>query len=334
MRNGAELIRATQPFEAEHKLRTWYLFGETLTALGIAFGLVFYVDAWPIKLLAGLLAGLIQVRLFIFYHDALHGAIFRKSPLGHMLVSIIGFYLIAVRSVWKETHDFHHQNNSKLVGSAVGSFPILTVGMRNRASRGQMRLYHLARHPLTIAMGYLTMFCIGMSLKSFRRDAGRHWGGPLAIVIHFLIFAAIVYFFGWTIGLCAVIAPHAFASALGTYLFYAQHNFPGMKLAARKDWSFTDAALQSSSMFDMSKMMHWFTGNIGFHHVHHLNHRIPFYRLPEAMSAIPELQVPGRTSWRIRDIYACLRLYVWDPKQNRMLTYADIKRENTALSAA
>jgi acyl-lipid omega-6 desaturase (Delta-12 desaturase) len=325
-RSGAELIRATQAFEAERKATTWYLLGETLAVLTGALFVVMHSPYWPVQVLAGMIAGLVQIRLFIFYHDALHGALFRKSPIAHAMMSVLGFYVVAVRSVWKESHDFHHQNNSKLVGSAVGSYPILSLIMKERASARDLRMYLIARHPLTIVFGYFTVFMIGMAIAPFRRNAVRHWGGPLAIASHYALFAAVVYVFGWTSGVCAVILPSAVSMAVGAYLFYAQHNFPAMKLSARGDWTLTTAALRSSSMFDMSRMMHWFTGNIGFHHVHHINHRIPFYRLRETMLAIPELQNPGRTSWRLRDIRACLCLYVWDAKLDRMLTYADVHR--------
>ena len=77
-------------------------------------------------------------------------------------------------------------------------------------------------------------------------------------------------------------------------------------------------------MFDMGPVGHWLTGNIGYHHVHHLNHRIPFYRLPEAMAAIPELQNPGRTSWHPREVMGCLRLALWDPEQERMLSFKEV----------
>jgi omega-6 fatty acid desaturase (delta-12 desaturase) len=77
-------------------------------------------------------------------------------------------------------------------------------------------------------------------------------------------------------------------------------------------------------MFDMPAIMHWFTGNIGYHHVHHLNHKIPFYRLPEAMAALPSLQEPLRTSWHPRDVWSCLQLKVWDPKRGRMITWAEL----------
>jgi acyl-lipid omega-6 desaturase (Delta-12 desaturase) len=325
-RSGAELIRATQVFETERKATTWYLLGETLAVLAGALFVVVHSPYWPVQVLAGAIAGLVQIRLFIFYHDSLHGAVFRRSLIANGIMSVFGFYLVAVRSVWKETHDFHHQNNAKLVGSAVGSYPILSVIMEERASPHELRMYNIARHPLTIIFGYFTVFMIGMAIAPFRRNAGRHWGGPVAIASHYALFAIMVYFFGWVTGACAVILPSAVSMAVGAYLFYAQHNFPAMKLSSRSDWSLTHAALRSSSMFDMSPMMHWFTGNIGFHHVHHLNHRIPFYRLRETMLAIPELQDPGRTSWRLRDIRACLRLYVWDSSLERMLTYADMHR--------
>ena len=87
-------------------------------------------------------------------------------------------------------------------------------------------------------------------------------------------------------------------------------------------------------MFDMSPVMHWFTGNIGYHHVHHLNHKIPFYRLPEAMEAMPELQTPYRTTWRPSDMWACLRLKLWDPKQGRLITWAELEQARQPEAAA
>jgi omega-6 fatty acid desaturase (delta-12 desaturase) len=325
-RSGAELIRATQAFEGERTATSWYLLGETLAVLATALFIVMHSPYWPVQVLAGLIAGLVQIRLFIFYHDALHGALFRKSRIAQAFMTLIGYYVVAVRSVWKESHDFHHQNNSKLASSAVGSYPILSVIMQERASAHDLRMYLIARHPLTIVFGYFTVFMVGMAIAPFRRNSRRHWGGPLAIATHYALFAIVVYFLGWTTGVCAVILPSALSMAAGAYLFYAQHNFPAMKLSSRSDWNLTNAALRSSSMFDMSPMMHWFTGNIGFHHVHHINHRIPFYRLRETMLAIPELQNPGRTSWRLRDIRACLSLYVWDSQLERMLTFADMHR--------
>jgi omega-6 fatty acid desaturase (delta-12 desaturase) len=106
---------------------------------------------------------------------------------------------------------------------------------------------------------------------------------------------------------------------LGSYLFYAQHNFPGVVFRNNVDWSYTDAALESSSYMAMNPFLEWVTANIGYHHIHHLNSRIPFYRLPEAMAKIPELQTAKVTTLKPSDIIACLRLKLWDPTQNKMV---------------
>ena len=114
---------------------------------------------------------------------------------------------------------------------------------------------------------------------------------------------------------------------LGSYLFYAQHNFPAAIYKPNTEWNYAGAALESSSYMEMNKIGHWMTANIGYHHVHHLNSRIPFYRLPEAMAAIPELQRPGRTSLSPSNIIKCLRLKAWDPELNRMVGYSEMELE-------
>ena len=92
---------------------------------------------------------------------------------------------------------------------------------------------------------------------------------------------------------------------------------PRLRLRDRAEWNYTWAALESSSFISMGRIMHWFTGNIGYHHVHHLNAHIPFYRLPEAMAGIPTLQSPVTTSLCLRDIWRCLHLELWDPTRDR-----------------
>jgi omega-6 fatty acid desaturase (delta-12 desaturase) len=112
---------------------------------------------------------------------------------------------------------------------------------------------------------------------------------------------------------------------LGSYLFYAQHNFPGVLFKKNAEWNYTNAALESSSFMDLNPFMQWVTANIGFHHIHHLNSKIPFYRLPEAMAAIPELQVAKVTSLSPSDIVACLKLKVWDADQNKMIGFDELE---------
>ncbi|MDH4054761.1 MAG: fatty acid desaturase, partial [Gammaproteobacteria bacterium] len=92
------------------------------------------------------------------------------------------------------------------------------------------------------------------------------------------------------------------------------------------EWSYPDAAMESSSYLKLNRVMQWFTGNIGFHHIHHLNVRIPFYRLPEAMAAIPELQSPITTTLKPRDILDCFRCCLWDEERQKVVSYREAAR--------
>lgn len=323
MRDGAELNRATKPFVAEDPARTWRLLLVTLAVICALHATTLLAPWWPVKLATSLLVGLVYVRLFIFFHDFMHGAIGRDSRAFSVIMSGVGFLIMTVKSVWKETHNYHHKHNSKLIGSSIGSYPLLTARMFRVLPKSKQVAYRIARHPLTIGLGYVPVFMIGMTIYPFLRDKRRHWGGPVALLLHLAGAALSMYFLGWLVGTLLTVVPIALATGVGAYLFYAQHNFPDMKLRGRRDWDYTYAALHSSSMFDMSPVGHWLTGNIGYHHVHHLNHRIPFYRLPEAMAAIPELQNPGRTTWKPRDVWRCLDLGLYDPEQDRMVSFKE-----------
>ena len=122
---------------------------------------------------------------------------------------------------------------------------------------------------------------------------------------------------GWD-GFLAFTLPSWLGGTLGAYMFYAQHAGDGVHYAHDDDWSFERAATHGATFFQMPRAMHWLTGNLGYHHVHHLNPRIPFYRLPEAMAHIDALQSPPTTSWHPRDIVRTLRLHTWDETHGRM----------------
>lgn len=316
---GPELIWATQPYAVENRRRTWWLFAQTCIALIASFVIAASPVVLPLRLVASALIALLLLRLFMFFHDYEHRSIWRKSRLAGVLMAAVGWLILAPMPIWKETHDYHHRNNAKILGSAIGSFPVVTTGMWQGMDAGQRRRYRLARHPVTIALGYLTIFVIGMCIVPFLRSR-KHWQGPAALAVHAGAIGFLAWVLGWTSALLAIVAPWTVAMALGAYLFYVQHNFPGIELRGRRNWNYVHAALRASSMFEMSLPMHWFTGNIGYHHVHHLNHRIPFYRLPEVVAAFPEtLTHPHPTSWRLRDVRACLALGLWDPDRQTMV---------------
>jgi omega-6 fatty acid desaturase (delta-12 desaturase) len=185
--------------------------------------------------------------------------------------------------------------------------------------------YLAIRHPLTIGLGYFTMFIFGMCIASFASSPRKHYDSLIALVLHVTASVLIFVFFGWQIWFCLFFLPFIIAFGLGAYLFYAQHNFPGVTFAENNEWAYEKAALESSSYMMMNPVMAWLTGNIGYHHIHHLNSKIPFYRLPEVMRDFKELQNCKRTSLSPRAIFACLRLKIWDQEKREMVGLRDIR---------
>jgi len=320
-RDGKALIDATRPFVRENKARSWWYLISTLAVVAVLLGVAAVAPWWPVRLLASLVGGLAVVRGFILYHDFMHGAYLRGSVLAKVIMAIYGTLVLTPPRVWKQTHNYHHANNAKIVGSHVGSYPMLTVDMWHQVTPGQRLMYRVARHPLTILFGYFGIFIYGMCISSFLRRPTKNWDSAIAVVVHVALLFAITYFFSADVMFFAFLLPLMVATAAGGYLFYAQHNFEGIHLQPREKWSYTRAAVESSSYMKLGPIMNWFTGNIGYHHVHHLNPSIPFYRLAEAMEAIPELHEAKLTTLWPRDIAKCFRLKLWDPEQGRMVGY-------------
>ncbi len=316
MRN---LLQQTKTFAQEDLRRSWTLWIWTFIVWAAVWACTFPWAPLVVRIAAGIGAGLVTVRLFIFYHDYLHGALFRTGRLHEIPMWIYGVLTLNPPSIWRRSHNYHHQNNSQIATASIGSFPILTLEQYREASKMQRIMYHLSRHGLTMLFGYFFVFVLGMCTKSFITDPKRHWDSLVALIIHVALLGVFFYIGDWTIFL-SYLLPLSVACCVGAYLFYIQHNFPDMKLTPRGDWDYVHAALQSSSYMKGNALVHWLTGNIGYHHVHHLNPLIPFYRLPEAMAAIPELQNPGVTNLRPTEIYRCLNLIAWHPVEKRMLS--------------
>lgn len=320
-REGRALIDATKPFAAENTAESWRHLVTVLVLLALATAVAAAAPWWPIRLGAAVLDGLLIVRLFIVYHDHMHGALLKDSKLAQAILGVYGVLVMAPPRVWRETHNYHHAHTAQIVGSHIGSFPVVTVEMWKKMKPADRLKYRIVRHPLTILLGYVPIFMIGMCINSLRKSVVRYWDSAVALVLNWSLTAGLIYFFGFTTAFYAFLLPLMVACAAGAYLFYAQHNFPDMALQPRHQWTYAKAALESSSYMEMGPVMQWLTGNIGFHHVHHLNPLVPFYKLPDAMASIPELQHPGVTALSPSAIVACLRLKLWDAQQGKMVGY-------------
>ena len=326
-RSGPELILATKRFAHDSTARSWWYVLSTGVLLLTALASTIAPLHPAIRIFSSLLTGLLILRFFVIYHDQQHHAILPKSRAAEILMRIFGIYCLSASSIWRSSHNHHHNHNSKLRGSHIGSFPIMTRQQYQKSSRGKRFGYLFIRHPLTIAFGYLFMFIYGMCINPFLNDRKKHWDCLVALVLHVIIGVALFWYGGWTTLLLGQTVPHLIATAVGTYLFYAQHNFPGVSFSDKAGWTYEKAALESSSFMKTGPIMRWFTANIGYHHIHHLNARIPFYRLPEVQAALPELQNPRITSLNPLAIFRCLRLKVWDVQAQAMIGFREMARD-------
>ena len=319
MLEGKDLILATKPFAKEDRAKSWYLTITSFLLWAISITVALAPLHWAIRLFSSLLAALLLVRLFAIYHDFLHKAILKNSKLAQAVFTLYGFYTLNPPSIWKRSHDYHHKHNSKLYTSSIGSFPVLTKQDYLALNKSQQIKYLFIRHPLTILFGYVFAFWWGMCMLSLLRNPTKHWDSLLALVLHHSAGFAFYYLGGWSAFLFGFMIPAFLSSAMGSYLFYAQHNFPSSTFKAKEDWNYLDAALESSSYMKMNSVMRWFTGNIGFHHIHHTNAQIPFYRLREVHERFEEFGVAKTTSLKILDMASCFRVKVWDSEKGKML---------------
>lgn len=317
-RTGKALILATKPFETERPLRSWTEVLSTFVVYGGCIAIVVSSSHLVLRLPAAIMAGLVQFRMFSLYHDHNHGALLTNSKAGYWLMSALGVFILTPRAVWKETHNFHHWHNGKIEWTSIGSYPVMTTEQLAKAPAAKRRKYRATRHGLSLLLGYFTVGIGGMCISAFRRSPKRHYVGPIALALHLLVLGWIWSAYGLGMAVLSWVLPMMINHALASYLFYSQHNFPESKFFVRGTWDYTEAALEGSSFMKMGPLMRWCTANIGYHHVHHLNHKIPSYRLPEAMASLPELESPFVTSFHPADIWACLRLDSFDTATQRM----------------
>ncbi len=319
MLTGKQLIIATKPFAKDIRWKSWF---HTITSLFLLIGFLLGTVYGPGiigRIICSIGTAMLLARFFIIFHDYQHHTILYKSFLANIIFTIFGIYMISPPSIWKRSHDFHHNNNAKLYSASIGSFPIMTKQKFMESSKSDRFIYLSIRHPLNMFFAYFTTFMYGLCIQSFLSSPRRHWDSLVILIIHYSIAIFLFVHFGWLTWFLTFFLPFFLSHMLGSYLFYAQHNFPGVVFRNNVEWSYANAALESSSYMAMNPFLEWVTANIGYHHIHHLNSRIPFYRLPEAMAKIPELQTAKVTTLKPSDIIACLRLKLWDPEQNKMI---------------
>ncbi|MGB5627972.1 MAG: fatty acid desaturase [Woeseiaceae bacterium] len=255
LRIGKDLIKVTVPFAEVSVGRSWWHVGSTFALLAAALIGAGLAPWWPLQLLASLLAAMLMVRAFITYHDYMHRAILVRSRTAWILFRLYSALALTPPRSWKKSHNYHHGHVGQISTSSIGAFPIMTTQMWQEASWGERASYRIIRHPLTVLAGYVTIFFLSITLLPLLKDPARHWDSSLALLGHATLIAVLWVFGGFDTVFFVVLLPMIIASALGRYLFFAQHSFKRMHILSTEAWTYYRAAMESSSYMRLNKVM-------------------------------------------------------------------------------
>jgi acyl-lipid omega-6 desaturase (Delta-12 desaturase) len=280
--------------------------------------------SWWLTVPLAVLAGGFLVRIFIIFHDCGHGSFF-KSQRANSIVGFIGGMLTFTPYYhWRWEHSIHHATSGDLDRRGTGDVWTMTVQEYLEASRWKRFAYRLARNPVILfVIAPLFLFLVKYRfpvLSANKRERHSVYWMNLAI---FAMAVCLSLLFGIKAYLLIQLIVIGVAGSAGVWLFYVQHQFEGVYWERAEDWDYTTAALQGSSFYKLPKILQWFSGNIGYHHLHHLSSRIPNYNLQKCHEAHPLFQ-----SVKPVTLLSSLKSFsfrLWDEQQRKLVGFSHLR---------
>jgi omega-6 fatty acid desaturase (delta-12 desaturase) len=280
--------------------------------------------SWWLVVPLAILAGGLLVRVFIIFHDCGHGSFFKSRAANDAVGFIAGILTFTPYYHWRWEHAIHHGSAGHLDKRGTGDVWTMTVQEYLESSRWKRFAYRLARNPLILfAIAPIFLFLIRQrfpSPKASRRERHSVYMMNLAIL-------GMMIALSWTFGIGTYLLIQVIvllvAGGAGVWLFFVQHQFEGVYWERGEDWSFAAAALQGSSFYKLPRILQWFSGNIGFHHIHHLSPRIPNYNLEKCHQADLLFQQVKPTT-----LFSSLKSFtfrLWDEPQKRLVSFRQVR---------
>ncbi len=298
-------------------------------ALSVVMWLMIRADVpYVWTFLVGVLGGGFLLRTFIVFHDCTHGSYMSTKRLNHIVGAVTGVLVYTPFQAWRHDHAMHHASAGDLDRRGAGDVETITVDEYLARDWKGRWAYRTFRNPIVmLGLGWIWALIIQPRLvKSSARPRSRRSVWVTNAVLLVLI-GGLCLLIGWDTFLLVQGPTAAVAGISGVYLFYVQHQFEDTYWEGHGEWSYADAALRGSSYLKLPKVLQFFSGNIGLHHVHHLSSRVPNYNLQAAHDDIDLFRdVPVLTFW---NGLKATRLKVWDPRAGRLLTWGEVRRMRT-----
>ena len=281
--------------------------------------------SWWITLPLAVVAGAFAIRSFIIFHDCGHGSFFKSQLANHIWGCITGLITFTPYFNWRWEHGIHHATSGNLDKRGTGDVWTLTVQEYLSSSRWTRFRYRVARNPLVL-MGISPFLLLLLSHRIPRlKSAPREFFSVLLTnLAMFGIGFGLSRVFGLKEYLIIQFTVLAVAYVTGVWLFYVQHQFDGVYWERKSHWDFADAALKGSSYYRLPKVLQWFSGNIGFHHIHHLSARIPNYHLARCHQEIPLFQSVKEVT--LRSSLKSIRYRLWDEDKKNLVGYDQLSQ--------
>ncbi len=299
---------------------------DTLFLYALAWYLMFLSlsVSWWLLLPLAVLAGALLVRVFIIFHDCGHGSFFKSRVANDAVGFIAGVLTFTPYYHWRWEHAIHHSSAGDLDRRGTGDVWTLTVQEYLESSRWKKFAYRLARNPIVLfVIAPLFLFVVRQrfpSPKASRRERHSVYAMDVALIGMAVILSLI---FGLKAYLLIQLIALMTAGGAGVWMFYVQHQFEGVYWERGEDWSYTAAALQGSSFYKLPRVLQWFSGNIGFHHIHHLSPRIPNYNLERCHMADPRFQAVKPIT--LFSSMKSFSLRLWDEERKKLVGYGHLK---------
>jgi omega-6 fatty acid desaturase (delta-12 desaturase) len=280
------------------------------------------ISYWLTLLLSVFAAGF-MIRIFIIFHDCGHGSFFRSRRLNKIIGIITGLIVFTPYHKWHKDHHIHHQTVGNLDKRGIGDVKTLTVDEFKRLSKWERFLYRLYRNPIIlIGIAPILLFAI------YQRFPKRNMTGKEKLYIHLSnlalisLVALMILILGWKTYIIIQIPILYIATAHGVWLFYVQHQYRHVKWTNTAHWDYKTIALEGSSMFKLPAILNWFTGNIGYHHIHHLSPLIPNYNLKRCHKDNQIFQNIKPVTFF--SAFESLLLRLWDENRQMLIRFSEI----------